>query len=271
VIKKIALHSAPRSGSTWLGQIFNSHPEVAYRFQPLFSYAFKDRLNECSRLPSINQFFWDLLDSQDKFLLQIDEGSLAKRKVVFEKSNNPTHVVYKEVRYHHILKNLLKQDPDIKVIGLVRNPMAVINSWQRSPREFRRDLGWDLMEEWRDANKKNLHRIEEFHGFTKWKAATKLFLRLKKEYPDNFYLITYNELLTDTVGHVSKVFAFCELDMADATMKFLADSRSQHDTDEYSVYKSHVVDSDWEKELDPRITKEIITELTGTEMEQFLK
>ena len=271
MIKKVAIHSVPRSGSTWVGQIFNSHPDVAYRYQPLFSYAFKDRLDECSRLPVINQFFWDLLDSKDKFLLQVEEGNMSKRAVNFEKSNNPTHVVYKEVRYHHILKNLLKRDPDIRIVGLVRNPLAVINSWQRSPREFRKDLGWDLMEEWRYANKKNMHRIEEFYGFVKWKAASKLFLRLKKEFPNNFYLLKYNDLLSDTLGHVARVFAFCQLDMSESTRKFLDESRSQNDADEYSVFKSHVVDNEWEKELDHRIVEEIVNELTGTELEQFLK
>ena len=45
-MKRIAIHSAPRSGSSWLGQILNSSPKVCFRFQPLFSYAFKDYLND---------------------------------------------------------------------------------------------------------------------------------------------------------------------------------------------------------------------------------
>ena len=45
-MKRIAIHSVPRSGSSWLGQILNSSLKVCFRFQPLFSYAFKDYLNE---------------------------------------------------------------------------------------------------------------------------------------------------------------------------------------------------------------------------------
>ena len=36
----------PRSGTSWFGELFNSSPRVAYRFQPLFSYAFKDAIKD---------------------------------------------------------------------------------------------------------------------------------------------------------------------------------------------------------------------------------
>ena len=56
-MKRIAIHSVPRSGSSWLGQILNSSPKVCFRFQPLFSYAFKDYLNEKSSQEDIMTFF----------------------------------------------------------------------------------------------------------------------------------------------------------------------------------------------------------------------
>ena len=45
-LKKIAIFSVPRSGSSWLGQIFNSHEDVSFRMQPLFSYSHKSALNK---------------------------------------------------------------------------------------------------------------------------------------------------------------------------------------------------------------------------------
>jgi len=56
-MKKIALHSVPRSGSSWIGQILNSSPKVNYKFQPLFSYAFKGYLDENSSRERIDEFF----------------------------------------------------------------------------------------------------------------------------------------------------------------------------------------------------------------------
>ncbi|MDH5934310.1 hypothetical protein, partial [Vibrio splendidus] len=57
---KVAIHSVPRSGSSWLGEIINSSPQVNYSFQPLFSYEFKSYLNENSSLENINNFFYNL-------------------------------------------------------------------------------------------------------------------------------------------------------------------------------------------------------------------
>jgi hypothetical protein len=36
------ISGAARSGTSWLGQILDSSPDVAYRFQPFFAYAFKN-------------------------------------------------------------------------------------------------------------------------------------------------------------------------------------------------------------------------------------
>ena len=52
----IAIFGAPRSGTTWLGQLFNSSPNTLYRYQPLFSYEFKDYLSESNTKQNIKQF-----------------------------------------------------------------------------------------------------------------------------------------------------------------------------------------------------------------------
>ena len=54
--KTIALFGVPRSGTSWLGQIFDSCPDVIYKYQPLFSYAFKNRLNMQSSFDEISNF-----------------------------------------------------------------------------------------------------------------------------------------------------------------------------------------------------------------------
>ena len=93
----------------------------------------------------------------------------------------------------------------------MRSPYAVINSFLNAPREFRKDLGWDELSEWQYANKKNLDRPEEFYGYAKWKEVALLFQKLKEEYPDRFYLVKYNELLSDTLKEVERIFIFVVL------------------------------------------------------------
>jgi len=268
-MKRIAIHSVPRSGSSWVGQIFNSSPNVIFRFQPLFSYAFKDFLSPHSTKDDIELFFNNIIESEDDFLTQkesVENGIYPK----FSKDSNITHIVYKEVRYHHILENMLEVDPDITVIGLIRNPYAVINSFLNAPREFRKDLGWNELEEWRYAEKKNLGRPEEFNGYEKWKEVALLFRKLKKHYPNRFYLLKYDDLLSNTMEEVEKLFGFCKIMMSDQTRLFLKDSSQNDKPDPYSVYKIKRADDAWKKSLHPQIVDEITHDLKISDLEEYL-
>ena len=40
--KVIAIFGMPRSGTSFLGQILDSSPSVAYRLEPIFSYKLKN-------------------------------------------------------------------------------------------------------------------------------------------------------------------------------------------------------------------------------------
>lgn len=247
-MQKIAIHSVPRSGSTWLGNIFNSHPNVCFRYQPLFSYAFKGFLNKSSSKIEIDRFFKQIKNSEDAFINQ-QEG--IKKGIIprFKKAKKTTHIVYKEVRYHHILTNLLKQDENIKVIGLVRNPFATISSWLHAPKEFKSELGWKVEEEWRFAFKKNLSKPEEFNGFEKWKQVTQLFIDLETNFPDRFYLLHYDDLLKNTGEEVENLFSFCGMQKGQETLDFLEESSNKNDSNAYSVFKEKTSDDGWKNEL----------------------
>lgn len=253
--KRIAIHSAPRSGSTWLGSIFDSHPNVIYKFQPLFSYALKDYLTPGSTIGDIMDFFSKLESTKDDFLDQKE----AKRKNImphFGKTET-TAIVYKEVRYHHLLENMLEKDGELMVIGLIRNPLAVIHSWLKAPKEFKKELGWKVKEEWRFAPSKNLNKPEEFNGYEKWKEVAFLFERLQNQYPDRFYLQDYNTLLTQTTKSVHKMFEFAGLEFTEQTKSFLSDSRRKEDPNAYGVYKTKVIDDQWKMGLPEYIIDEI--------------
>lgn len=159
---RIAIHSVPRSGSTWLGAIFDSHPNVKYAYQPLFSYAFKNYLNADATKQNILSFFQKLEESDDAF---INQDETKKAGIVPEFNKMAINAIaYKEVRYHHILENALRVDSELKVVGLIRNPMATIYSWYKAPKEFRPDLGWKLNDEWRFAPKKMMEKLKSLMG-----------------------------------------------------------------------------------------------------------
>ena len=269
-LTKIAIHGVPRSGTSWLGEIFNSSPNTIYKFQPLFSYALKDFLCPQSSKEDIDKFF-ELLSGHtaDDF---IDQKEKREKHVLPSFSQRtPTHLVYKEVRYHHILANLLQKTSDLLLIAIVRDPLAVINSWLNAPREFRADQGWKASEEWRFAPKKNQDKPEEFNGYEKWKEATNIFLKLSKDFPDRAYLVRYEDLATSPLLETEKLFSFCKIPLTDQTRNFILESQSKNNPDTYSVFRNSENIKFRDYNLDQSIIDFIKNDLTGSALERFIQ
>ena len=233
-MKKIAIHGLPRSGTTWLGCILDSNPNVKYAFQPLFSYTLKGFLKPESDSERIRDFFQKLAQTKDPFINQ-HQAKESQLVPDFHKSSPPTAVVYKEVRYHHILSNLLAQDPEVFGVFIIRDPIDVLNSWINAPKEF--DSQWDILKEWRFAPSKNNGKEEEFYGFEKWIEATKIFLALEEKYPSRVFCIPYGALQSKPVEITKALFAKLDLDFHPQTMDFLEASQASTNTNAYSVYR----------------------------------
>lgn len=241
-MKKIAIHSVPRSGSTWLGEIFNSSFKTKYCYQPLFSYALKDYLTERSGKAEVQQFFRLCMGIKDEFVCQSEKRAKGILPI-FSKVPPLTHVVYKEVRYHNILRNIMDADDDMKLIGLIRNPLAVLSSWFEAPREFHPD--WDRAAEWLTGQSKNRERAEEFYGFAKWVEVARLFHDLAERFPDRVMIIKYADLLADPHTVVSSLFDFSDLEVDSQVSEFLSESRKVTNDDTYSVYRGDASDRKW--------------------------
>ena len=264
----VGIHGAPRSGTTWLGQLFNASEHVAYRYQPMFSYAFRDRLHTDSDAEEISTFFADLLRTTDDFVLQKGDASLAGYELSFPK-REISHLVYKEVRYHDLIPRLLAVDPDFAAIGIVRDPRAVIQSWSVAPREF--DGSWELAREWRDARRKNLGRGENWYGFERWKELTLLFHRLCEEYPERFAIVRYEDLAADAVGALSSMFAMLDLPWTQQVRDFARESHSRDDGSAYGVFRRPAtMEGEWHGRLDAAIANEIVEELQSGPLQRYL-
>lgn len=248
----LSILSVPRSGSSWVGQILNSSPQVLYKFQPNFSYSFPSNLEKDTDEKKIIEFYENLRKTNDPFV----NGKVSisgKSNIEFKKSFCET-LVWKEVHFLFLAQTLLEKS-DTKVIGLIRSPFAVISSWIKIPKEF--DPSWNLTEQWKTANLKNSDFDFNYFGYEKWKEVTQLFISLKQKYPERFYMLQYENLLADPKAEVEKLFSFCNLEVTSQTLGFLTKSTSNNDTDAYSVFKSKKTDDQWKKELPQFIIDEI--------------
>lgn len=228
-LSNIAIFGAPRSGTSWLGQLFNSSPNTLYRFQPLFSYEFKNRLTTTSTEQDIQNFHLDLTNAKSQFV---------QTNIQFPKKNI-THLVWKEVRYHHITPNLL-QNSNIKIVFIERNPINVINSWYNATSgEF--NPQWDIQKEWLDAPSKNLNKPEEFNGFNKWLEVKNIHNKNIQDYPNNIIKVKYEDLKLNPIEELKTLYEFCNLDWSPQTEDFILKSTTKHENDSYSVFKKQNV------------------------------
>lgn len=267
-VKVTYIAGVARSGTSWLGQIFNSSPEIIFKFQPLFAYEFKNRINEDSTKKEFQNLFKDMMKLESDFLDQKDKLN-SKDYPIFNKQKNISHLVFKENRYQNVIEPMMRKYENIKLVGIIRNPNGCLNSWMKLPKEF--PVGSDPLKEWRYGDCKNKGN-EDFFGFYKWKEVANLYLDLKDKWPDRVYVIAYEDLIKNTLDIVKEMFSFCDIEFTKQTEDFLLSCNKKHDESPYSVFKdTNLVMNQWKDELHPYITKEIKADLQGTRLEQFLK
>lgn len=252
-MKKIIITGMPRSGTSWLGQIVNSDPCVAFRTEPLFSYKFKNLLNVKSSCKEVNDFSDSLLDVDDSFILQKANQSTGYYPT-FEKGH-PTTIAYKTTRHHELLEKYLDCLNGLNIVAIVRHPCGAINSWFKSYREFNKK-GCQQSRDWRDGGCRN-NEVGEYWGFDDWLKTTTLFVELSNS-NKNFHLLKYGDLVAKPLDVVAELFTTLGIDLHPQSVDFLSNSHSRHDDDPYSVYKDISVVHRWKDELNPAIADEIL-------------
>lgn len=267
MIKKIiCIGGVARSGTSWIGQIINSSPQVCYRFQPLFSYEFKGRVNEDSTPSELRSFFEDLFKSNTPFLTQQDKvkaGTYPK----FTKSA-PDILCFKENKYQTVIEPMLRKVDNFHFIGIIRNPNATIYSWTQNPSEFPK--GSDIMKEWRFGQCKN-KGVEDYFGYYKWKEVANLYLDLEEKYGDRVTIIHYDQFIKNPIKESKFIFQRIGIPFDEQTLSFLKTSSEGKDQSYYSVFRGNIDHQIWKKELNEYIQLEIEADIMNTRLERFNK
>jgi hypothetical protein len=263
----VLVNGMPRSGTSWLGQIFDSCPNTRFKLEPLFSYRFKDRVNTSSTKEDWDVFLNEVYNTKDEFMDQTKRKKDNKYPIFQIKENEPKFLVMKYTRYHNLTNRMLELFSDIKIIHIVRNPCGMINSWINSEGEFPKDK--NPLDEWR-SGKCRKSSIEEFWGFDDWVVLTRMYLNLQNKNPNNVMVVSYDELVDHPIKGIKKMFDFVGMDYTQQTIRFIQDFHKTHISDEYSVFKSKNVKDKWKQTLDNEIIEEIVSEINNTELKRFL-
>ena len=258
----------PRSGTTWLSQIFASCPDVRLKICPLFSYEFKNILDESSSAQQWKKLFADVYQTNSDFL---DQEYLRKQGLVpsfSENNQHPGNLIIKSNRFHNLVPHILKLNSEIRFIHIVRHPCAIIYSWLSNPLEFPENA--DPKMEWRSGQcRKN--GPGEFWGFNDWMQVTRQALHLNEQYPNRHRIIRYEDLARNPREQTQELFEYFQLPYGKQTRDFLELSHSRHDIHKRSVFKNPSKRDRWQKLIDPVIASECIEKVKGTELEQFIR
>jgi hypothetical protein len=228
----ISIHSVPRSGSSWLLSIFNSNTETKCVYQPLFSYAYKNILNETSSTKDFDNFINNIDQTDDSFCnmktnLHTNNGI---NKILDFNKTIAKNIVMKHVTHHYLIEKMIEWNPNIKIIGLIRNPVQVIESQMNAKHENLKD--------WLNGEDKNNDLKENYFGFNKWLEINNYFIYLKEKYEHNVYLIRYEDLLKNSLEEIEKLFIFCNIKIEKSTINHINISTSKHDEYDYSVFRN---------------------------------
>lgn len=250
----ISIHSAPRSGSTWLQAILESHPNIVTKYQPLFSYAFKNIINVNSTADEFNKFINDLCKSDDPFVNSKSNFHINNNINMpkYEKNNIAT-LVMKNVHHHNLIETFIKLHPSIKIIGLIRHPYAVINSLIHNINEYKQE--WLETNEWLTGKHKN---IDQYHywGYLKWKEVNNIFQYIREHYPDNIYILKYEDLIDDPINELNNLFIYLDLPMTDSVIDYI-NKKSNDIKSDYGLNKSYIVRNKWVSQLPDNILQYI--------------
>lgn len=249
-MKIISIHSVPRSGSSWLLSIFDSHKNTKCVYQPLFSYAFKNKLNENSTQDDFNHFIKDIEETNDDFCCMktnyhTNDG---KNAILTYHKENIDYLVMKHTTHHYLIEKFIEFNKDIKIIGLIRNPENVIESQMKAKHEH--------LQDWLNGTDKNTVQ-QNYFGFNKWLELNNYFIKLKEKYPENVYLIHYEDLLKNTKIEIEKLFHFCDFQIEKSTINFINESMSKNDNYDYSVFRKKEILIERKCQLDEKIKEYI--------------
>lgn len=245
----IFIVACPRSGTTLLANILNSHSNIAIGAEThFFNAVFKqNNFQDKSQEEQVEQFFANnrIADfckhadiSREDVLSKLDSDSkpasiFAALMQVFLAKQSKARWAEKTPQHLFCVKDILEVYPEAKIIHVLRDGRDVVNSLMKMP--------------WRPKGLLNNARF--------WNYYVSRASKLEKEtHAKNFISIKYEDLLTDAQAVINKVCQFIDEPFEAAMLEREGSSVFSDWENEWKQKASQDLDSSrvnaWQEELD---------------------
>lgn len=273
-IKVMGIFGSGRSGTSWLGAIVDSHPQVIYRFEP-----FHRLKNTSHHIKQLSQRFRSETLNEDDLMTIYQALIIAHPKTerppffpknytqplgksglrplamrfksiqpVYQWLYTPRHqqavLVFKEVGMEKVMAKLLTQT-SMKVVYLVRHPCGLVNSkWRGYQQGLMPVDRHDILTQRLKKNnpplaERYLPQLEQLSFEEKEALTWRLDLEQGIEATqkqENALIVTYEQLCTDPTHYAQQIFQHFELAFAPQTQHFLNTLTQEHKK-RHSIFK----------------------------------
>jgi len=208
----IFLSGMGRSGTTWISDIINYDKTYRDVFEPFRP----DHVKEAQKSPDYQYFKADDRDSDRiRDAETILSGQFRNRWADKSNENFETNRrIIKDIRTNLMLKWLINIRPDMRVILVVRHPLAVVNSWIK--------LGWDSKKDFdiivsqerllhdfplvKDALQ-HINPADDFET-TLFIWCVLYYVPLKQFKDGEIFVLFYEDLVLNPEKEVEKIFSY---------------------------------------------------------------
>lgn len=184
----IFITGAPRSGTSMLTKVIDSHPDIGIFMENIFGLRRRHW-----QFPE----FWN--NEEELFKVVQSEYSKIKEPIVGNKVCTP------DVWNTDEILKMASFFSTTKVVFIVRNPIDVINS------RFKRDNETEynnlakkyLCLDWQEKN---------YTTLSSWRQSIEVYWKLKEYYQKDIYLVYYDDFVISFEEEVKKLFDFFNID-----------------------------------------------------------
>jgi Sulfotransferase family len=302
----ILIVGAPRSGTSWLGKIFDSHPDVLYRFEPDWfdsdeTVTDRDMIgtnmarwlrNRDPRSAGKRPFFaksWQAAPSRLLRASLVYAGAAASRIGL---PALPIPDLGRAIRARGVVKSVRLRDglgafasvcPEGRALLILRHPCGQAASLMRGTRDRRFDLtkpGTDMAyDEARTIGFAACHGIDErsFRSLThaakyawSWREFNETALGSIAD-RGNARVVVYEDLCARPMDEARTILAFAGLSWSAQTETFLAYSTSYNRAaGYYAVLRNSVAAADrWRSDLAPADQDAVREVVRGSELSRY--